>query len=535
MPRPLPQGVKQGTYVIHPVAAGTQEIQIRGYIGWWETNQKAFVRRIEEARPDTIRLKISSEGGYFADALAIHDFLKAHPARVEVEITGLTASAATMIAMAGDHIQMSDNALFLVHYVRYGLYTYGVIEEVERAAEQALQAHRKYNEKALGLYAKRTGKSPGQLDALFKEDKWLSADEALEWGFIDAVFEPGENTGADATAAAGGLRAAAYVPTPCTLSALGLPGLPDSFGVKPIAGDDFAAWSNRLIEAIDEDEDDERTRSDVIGELAEAVGLSRGIINAILNEEDPVECPFTNAEKFPTKADARDAVRSWAGVLDASPSDAFAALEADGCSYGDEEEGAEDNVTGGTSGAASFRLDIEAMSKPDDAKTQKSTNTPATSPKSEKQPADQQQPAGQQPDEATRLQAMQSEIDALKSQNAQLAKERRAAALDGLRRACAGRLPGTVAEALVEYAETTATLTEEAKAVDPGGGESATHAWKKPLATAATASGEPVEAGLVERLTAIVAALPELAPTQRLDVQPQNENEAVFKKMWDVA
>ena len=224
MPTPLPKGVRQGTYTIEPVAAGTQEIHIRGFIGWWETNHKNFVRRVEDAQPDVIRLKIASEGGLFADALPIHDFLRDYPARVEVEITGLTASAATMIAMAGDHVRMSDNALFLVHYVRYGFSAYGVVEDVEEAAGRALQAHRKYNEKALGIYTKRTGKPDSELDTLLKEDRWLSADEALDWGFIDEVFEPGEEASSGtASASARRFRAAAYVPTRSALSALSLP------------------------------------------------------------------------------------------------------------------------------------------------------------------------------------------------------------------------------------------------------------------------------------------------------------------------
>ena len=460
--RPLPEGVSNGTYVLRPVAAGTLEIDIREFIGWWKTEQAQFVRRVKEAKPDRIRLFIASLGGYTSDALAILDFLKMYPARVEVTITGTTASAATIIAMAGDTIRMSDNALFLVHYNRGGLWVWGPIETVEKAADQVVRGLKKHNTVVRNLYRKRTGQSDEDLDELLLLDEWLTASETLNWGFIDEVFEPEAEPVDDdddaTTASASPLPAAIF-------AAYGLP-KPPREGHRPVAGENFAAWSSRLIDAIDEDEDDDRSRSDVITELAEATNLSAGIVRAIINEEDPIDCPFTSAEKFPTPSDSRDAVRKWAGVLEASPRDALSALEADGCSYEDEDDEDEDEDHAASSTpspprrlsaavSAAFKLDIEAMSKPDDAKT-KATNTPATPPKSTGG-----QPASQQPDEAARLQTMQAEIDALKSQNAQLAKERRTAALGGLKRACAGRLPGIVAEALVEYAEAVATLADQ--------------------------------------------------------------------------
>ena len=217
----------------------------------------------------------------------------------------------------------------------------------------------------------------------------------------------------------------------------------------------------------------------MIGELAEAVDLSRGIINAILNEEDPIQCPFTNAETFPAPEDRRDAVRKWAGVLDASPRDAFAALEADGCTYDDDEE-AEDAHTNPNQPIA--------MSKPNQAPEAKPGNP------------DDVQPAEQTPpDRTAELEARLKQVEA---ENARLAEQRRAASLAALQRALAGRVPKSAVEALVELAE----VADKA-----AGGKALS--FEKPIA----AAKEKTEASIIDRLAAIASGIQPMVKRRLLD------------------
>ena len=494
--RPLPEGVENGTYALRPQNSGTMEIDIREFIGWWKTEQANFVRRVKKAAPDLIKLFIASLGGYAADALAIRDFLKMYPARVEVTITGTTASAATLIADAGDAIRMSDNALFLAHYCRGGLWAWGPVETLEKAAGKAVRGLHKHNEVIRGLYRKRTGRSDEDLDELLLLDEWLTAEEALDWGFIDEVFEPEPEADDDETDAA-----TAYAPSPDRaidpqiFAAYGLP-RPPRRGHRPVAGENFAAWSNRLINVIDEDEDDDRSRADVITELAEATNLSAGIVRAIINEEDPIDCPFTSAEKFPTPADSRDAVRTWAGVLDASPRDAFAALEADDCTY-DDDDGDEDGEAEDVQPNTKKPI---AMSKPTDPSKTKPDKPDASHPDASR--------AQEQPDrmmdssEPQRLAQMQADLAALKAENARLAEARRAASLASLRTALAGKVPGSAAEALVELAEA-ADKAASGKAL----------VFEK----AVGATPEKVETCVIDRLAAIASAMPELVTRGVID------------------
>lgn len=234
--QPLPPGVQNGSYQIRATNAGTVEIDVREFIGWWETEQSNFVRRVREAKPSLIKLSIASEGGFVSDALAIHDFLRSYDARVEVEITGLTASAATIIAMAGDHIRMSDNALFLVHYASAGLFAWGPAEDIEEAAGQLVRALRMINGRLVNLYAKKTRQPESALGELMRAEAWLTAEETKAWGFIDSVFEPSKSGATNA--AYGPLRAVAHAPAPEVLRALHLPPLPAVESARARSADD---------------------------------------------------------------------------------------------------------------------------------------------------------------------------------------------------------------------------------------------------------------------------------------------------------
>ena len=128
-----------------------------------------------------------------------------------------------MIALSGDEIRMSDNALYLAHYVRHGAIIWGTLERNRERAEALLKEHEKFDTLTLGLYAKRVGEDRrSEIDELMQRDEWLTAQEALDWGFIDSIYEPGEDD--EATAAS--VAALAYAPSSAQLQALGLPALP---------------------------------------------------------------------------------------------------------------------------------------------------------------------------------------------------------------------------------------------------------------------------------------------------------------------
>jgi len=167
-------------------SADTAKVLIAGDIGesfWGDGFTFANFKEQITGDYSNIEIEIKSNGGDGFEALAIYDELKNSPARVKVKIVGATASAGTIIAMGGDEIEITENAGFLIH--RGSTIAMGNIDDLEKAADMLEQ----FDNKLLNLYQKRTGKRKTQIENLMKEDRWLKATEAVEWGFADKIVK----------------------------------------------------------------------------------------------------------------------------------------------------------------------------------------------------------------------------------------------------------------------------------------------------------------------------------------------------------
>lgn len=164
------------------------EIDIFGEIGQsWFTEgitMQTVKDKIQNLSTPQIILNISSLGGDVDHALAIYDILKMHKAQITSKIIGATASSGTIIALAGDRIEMSENALFLVHNA--WTMAVGNAEDL-RATAESLD---KFDSRIINIYKKKTGKRENTITNLMAEEKWITAEEAKDFGFIDSVFTP---------------------------------------------------------------------------------------------------------------------------------------------------------------------------------------------------------------------------------------------------------------------------------------------------------------------------------------------------------
>jgi ATP-dependent protease ClpP protease subunit len=176
-------------FVISNKSESTTEIDIFGDIGedWWtgEGNTlESVLADLRSVNTPNITLNISSLGGDVNHALGIHDAIKMHPAKVTAKITGFTASSGTIVSMAADDVQMSDNSLFLVHNA--WTVSVGNQHDMREMAEDL----ERVDNRIINIYEKKSGKTTEEISDLMKEEKWISAEEAKEFGFIDTVFEP---------------------------------------------------------------------------------------------------------------------------------------------------------------------------------------------------------------------------------------------------------------------------------------------------------------------------------------------------------
>lgn len=165
---------------------GELTINLNSAVGdWWSANDKQSITdALLTANPKTVTLNISSLGGNVDDALAIHDALRNSPATVTANLTGFVASAATIVALAADKVRMSENAFFLVH--KPWVYAEGNADALRSEANNLDSI-----ETALiNIYKSKTGKRTPTLQKLMQEERWLSATEAKDLGFIDEIYKP---------------------------------------------------------------------------------------------------------------------------------------------------------------------------------------------------------------------------------------------------------------------------------------------------------------------------------------------------------
>lgn len=166
------------------LANNEAEIYIYDEIGYWGVTAKDFANELKEyKKSDVINLRINSPGGSVTDGIAIYNLLKNHDALVNVQIDGLAASMASIIAMAGDTITMPENALMMIHNP-WG-YAMGDSDEMRKTADVL----DKMKKALLSAYAQKSGKSDEELDQLMTNETWMTGIEAVEMGFADQVTD----------------------------------------------------------------------------------------------------------------------------------------------------------------------------------------------------------------------------------------------------------------------------------------------------------------------------------------------------------
>ena len=172
------------------------DIEISGEIGWWP-NTSGYIRaQLAEAKGKPVAVRIASPGGSVTDALDIFQQFRDH-GQVTAYLYGPVASAATIIAMGAAKVVMSRYSLFLVHKVRswtdqWGYFNADEITALIDALKKQQDGNDKFDNVLVAMYCNKTGKSAPEIKSLLSEDKWMSAEEAKEWGFVDEVTDDGK-------------------------------------------------------------------------------------------------------------------------------------------------------------------------------------------------------------------------------------------------------------------------------------------------------------------------------------------------------
>jgi ATP-dependent Clp endopeptidase proteolytic subunit ClpP len=140
---------------------------------------KQFSDVLNEIGNGPLLVEINSPGGNVWDGLSIYNQLRGRKAPVTTRVVGIAASIASIIALAGDRVEMADAALMMIHDPS-GMAS-GTSEDMRKMAE-ALDQHA---EVLVGVYHKKTGRSAESIRAAMRAETWFTTAEALAFGLVD--------------------------------------------------------------------------------------------------------------------------------------------------------------------------------------------------------------------------------------------------------------------------------------------------------------------------------------------------------------
>ncbi|CAG2152656.1 ATP-dependent Clp protease proteolytic subunit [Cupriavidus campinensis] len=203
-----------------------------------------------------VTVNVNSPGGDFFEGVSIYNLLREHKAKVTVKVMGVAASAASVIAMAGDEILMGEGAFLMIHNAwavaignRHDLTaTAAVLEPFDAAMAK--------------VYAQRAGITQGEAAAMMDKESWIGADAAVEGGFATGLVDSADiskhtNAAADRKAMAlieASMAKAGYSRSTRRDAFKALfSGKPSAAGdptATPRAGEEVAASLHNLINAL---------------------------------------------------------------------------------------------------------------------------------------------------------------------------------------------------------------------------------------------------------------------------------------------
>lgn len=137
---------------------------------------------INQANNEDLEVEINSGGGSVFAGSEIYTALKSYSGKVTTKVVGLAASAASVIAMAGDKIEISPTGQLMIHNASGGFG--GDYREMEKGAEIL----KNVNATISNAYRLKTGLSSEELLEMMNKETWLTPQQALEMKFVDEIM-----------------------------------------------------------------------------------------------------------------------------------------------------------------------------------------------------------------------------------------------------------------------------------------------------------------------------------------------------------
>ena len=181
---------------IRAVALGDNVITMFEVIGedWWTgggVTAKKVAAQLRAIGDRPVEVQINSPGGDMFEGLAIYNVLREHSQQITIKVMGMAASAASIIAMAGDTVEIGAASFLMIH--KCWVVAQGNEDDMREVADFLAPFDRAMSE----VYAQRSGKTAADCLSWMKAETYMSGADAIERGFADALL-PADQTKRDA-------------------------------------------------------------------------------------------------------------------------------------------------------------------------------------------------------------------------------------------------------------------------------------------------------------------------------------------------
>ena len=179
-------GIEAGSWYRITNAASDDEAEVMIYDeigGWFGSTADELIAELKGITAPRMRVRINSPGGSVFEGIAIANALRAHPANVTVQVDAVAASIASVIAMAGDRIEMAPNSMMMIHDAS-GL-CLGNAADMEEMAELLDLI----SDNIADAYAQRAGGTRDEWRARMRAETWYLPEDAVENGLADEALQ----------------------------------------------------------------------------------------------------------------------------------------------------------------------------------------------------------------------------------------------------------------------------------------------------------------------------------------------------------
>ena len=137
---------------------------------------------LRQAKGQDVVVNINSPGGDFFDGLAIYSLLKEYDGNVKIRVLGMAASAASVVALAGDEIEIAENGFFMIH--NSWTVAMGNKNDMKEVSARLSQ----FDDSMKNLYAAKTGMDEKKIAKMMDDETWIIGSEAKDMGFATAIM-----------------------------------------------------------------------------------------------------------------------------------------------------------------------------------------------------------------------------------------------------------------------------------------------------------------------------------------------------------